>query len=595
MGLNTKGIAVLAVVGLAVVYFGGKYAINSGLIGRKAESVSAIPEVTSIQKFQVGETRASYTLPVAPHATTVRDVPVMEVLAWNAESGLIYANGGDQTQRGSLVEKYTGGASLLIKRQDDYGQMEANLAKHVQSGGQSGDAFFIIMGDAYPYVAAALNKLIPGKFVAISTIGFSDGEDQCMMERKIADAKGKGALIAAVPRDGDWNICVKWASDNGIKVNTDQKTFDPDAMNFMDVNAFTDADDKLIAQACETRTLVSGSMTRGSAKVCVNGVATWTPGDVDVVQKYMADPTRGTAGDLVGVASTHDYAGQMPAQIIGDREWMAAHRDYVVGLLKASDRGAMAIRSGQAFSIMDTANQAVFQDKAAGPGYWSRYYKGDSIVNHAGQMIRVGGSKVATLQDARDYFGMRAGTSNVYESVYRVFKGYDEKFYPVDYPRTGANSIPDFASVMDMSYLTEALQGIPETQGVSVAAMAVATPITQAVSTRSWHIEFDTGRATIKPESMPQLYEIKDSAAIASSLRLRLDGFTDATGSADRNLPLSQARAQAVATWLNQQAPNTFPETRMEARGFGSAQPTCKEATTACYAQNRRVDIVLGN
>jgi OOP family OmpA-OmpF porin len=370
-------------------------ALNHGILGRPTDSVSAVPVATTIQKFQVSDVHPSYALPVTAKASTVRDCPVMEVLAWNAMGGLSMANGGAETARDSLVSKYTGGGCLRLVRQDDYGQMEANLAKFVQSNGTQGVA---IMGDGYPYVAAAMNKLIPGQFAAVGVVGFSDGEDQCMVPGEAAADKQKlkGVLIAAVPRDGDWNICVKLASDNGIAINVNQKTYDPTAMNFVDVDSFVAADEKLIGHACEDRLVVENGLSHGNKRVCVNGVATWTPGDVDVVSKFN--------GSIVGAASTHDYQGQMPALIIGSKTWMAAHRDYVVGLLKAADRGAMAVRSGPAGLLqMGAIHTQIFKEQDA--AYWAKYFKGSTGTNHAGENVPLGGSKVITLQEARDTSG----------------------------------------------------------------------------------------------------------------------------------------------------------------------------------------------
>ena len=587
MKINRTGLIVIVAVGAMALLGVGKVLLNTGILGHPSNSVSAIPEATNIQKFTVADVHPSYMLPVTAKPTSMSNCPIMEILAWNATGGLDLANGGPDTTRDSYVEKYTGGGCLSLRRQDDYGQMEANLAKFVQSNGQSGDAFFSIMGDGYPYVAAALQKLIPGQFAAIGIVGFSDGEDQCMVPGEAVGDKQKlrGTLIAAVPRDGDWNICVKLASDNGIPINVNQKTFDPNAMNFVDVDAFTTADEKLIAHYCEDRQTVEGGIAHETKKRCVNGVATWTPGDVDVVSKF--------SGSIVGAASTHDYQGQMPALIIGSKTWMAAHHDYVVGLLKAADRGAMAVRSGQAGLMqMGAVHSQIFKEQDA--AYWAKYFKGDIGQNHAGETVHLGGSKVITLQEARDYLGMRPGTENIYASVYRVFKGYDETFYPTLYPKGGDGSIPAYADVVDTSYLTDAVKDIPESTGIQNASFAVAAPITQAVSKRSWHIEFNTGSAVIKPESMPLLFQIKDAAAVASSLRVRFDGYTDDTGSAARNIPLSQARAEAVQNWLYQQAPNTFPKERMEARGYGSTNAVCSDLTPDCRAQNRRVDILMG-
>lgn len=585
--ITRAGFGVIAFVGVAAVLGVGKYAINSGLLGKPTAIQSAVPVATMIQHFTVSEQTSAYALPVTASASQMTDCPVMEVLAWNAMGGLDLANGGAETSRHSLVEKYTGGGCLTIKRQDDYGQMEANMAAFVQSNGAHGDAFFAIMGDGYPYVAAALAKLIPGQFAAVGVVGFSDGEDKCMLPNNWRDLMKGGTpiLIAAVPRDGDWNICVKFASDNGIKINTDQKTVDPSAFNFMDVDAFTTADEKLISHACEDRLSTSNGLTHGSKKVCVNGVATWTPGDVDVVTKY--------DGSIVGVASTHDYAGQMPALIIGVKSWMAAHHDYVVGLLKAADRGAMAVRTTPTgLTDMGGIHAQIFHEQDA--GYWARYFKGEVGHDHLGNAVSLGGSKVITLQEERDYFGMRPGTENVYASVYRVFKGYDETFYPVDYPKSGSGSIPSYDDAVDMTYLTDALQGVPTNQGVASAQYATAAPITQAVSKRSWHVEFDSGRATIKAQSIAELTQIEDTA-VMTNLRLRLDGYTDNTGNPAANVTLSEARAAAVGSWLTSKAAANFPASRLQIVGHGQEDAVCAaNDTAACRAQNRRVEITLG-
>lgn len=586
--ITRAGFLAIATVGVLAVGGLVKLALGEGWLGKPTDSVAVVPVATSVPHFNVPEVHAPYQLPATAAPARMASCPVMEVLAWNAIGGLSLANGGETTARGSLVEKYTGGGCLALKRQDDYSQMEANMAAFVSSGGTRGDAFFVIMGDGYPYVAAALEKLIPGQYSAVGVIGFSDGEDKCMLPSSVqrnpreAIKSLGGVLVAAVPRDGDWNICVKWASDNGVPVNVDQKTFDRTAINFMDVDMFTTADEKLIARACEDRTVVEGGIAHGTERVCVNGVATWTPGDVDVVEKF--------DGSIVSVASTHDYAGQMPALVIGAKSWMREHHDYVVGLLRAADRGAMAVRSDPgALATMGAIHAQVFREKDG--AFWARLYRGEVGRNHAGETVNLGGSKVIVLQEARDYFGLREGTENVFASVYRVFKAYDESFYPTLYPR---GSIPAYEDAVDAGYLRDALAGVPETRGAVAPQLAVAAPITRSVSRRTWHVEFDSGSAVIRPESLDQLYQIEDTAAM-TDLRIRLDGYTDNTGSASRNVELSAARAEAVAGWLHGKAPANFPLARMEARGHGPAEPACPENNTPdCRAQNRRVEITLG-
>jgi len=59
-------------------------------------------------------------------------------------------------------------------------------------------------------------------------------------------------------------------------------------------------------------------------------------------------------------------------------------------------------------------------------------------------------------------------------------------------------------------------------------------------------IEFETGRATIKPVSFPILDEVLDLLKSRPSMRLGVYGHTDSKGTAPNNLRLSKERAAAV-------------------------------------------------
>ena len=56
-----------------------------------------------------------------------------------------------------------------------------------------------------------------------------------------------GKCVAGVLRDGDINILLKWAGDNGLKVNPDETTYDANAINIIAANDFLDAPNKYIA------------------------------------------------------------------------------------------------------------------------------------------------------------------------------------------------------------------------------------------------------------------------------------------------------------------------------------------------------------
>jgi outer membrane protein OmpA-like peptidoglycan-associated protein len=114
------------------------------------------------------------------------------------------------------------------------------------------------------------------------------------------------------------------------------------------------------------------------------------------------------------------------------------------------------------------------------------------------------------------------------------------------------------------------------------------------VSVRPYSINFATGSAQPLPEGEVVLKGLLDSVAI-TGLKVKIDGYTDNTGSASINTALSQARASEVKTWLQQNAKRNFPDSRfVSVEGHGPADPVCQaNDTAACKAQNRRVTVTL--
>ncbi len=72
---------------------------------------------------------------------------------------------------------------------------------------------------------------------------------------------------------------------------------------------------------------------------------------------------------------------------------------------------------------------------------------------------------------------------------------------------------------------------------------------------------------------------------------LRVTGHTDSIGGADSNVPLSQARANEVATVLKRQG---VPADRITAEGVGATQPVVTGSDGASLAKNRRVELQFG-
>lgn len=105
--------------------------------------------------------------------------------------------------------------------------------------------------------------------------------------------------------------------------------------------------------------------------------------------------------------------------------------------------------------------------------------------------------------------------------------------------------------------------------------------------TQGWRLEFETGRAQVKAESDPLLARVADVMARCPG-RFRIEGHTDDVGSADANLALARARAEAVKAALVSKGVDV---TRLEAQGYGSARPRADNATEDGRARNRRIEI----
>ena len=101
-------------------------------------------------------------------------------------------------------------------------------------------------------------------------------------------------------------------------------------------------------------------------------------------------------------------------------------------------------------------------------------------------------------------------------------------------------------------------------------------------------IHFETGKATIQPDSQPVLQRIVQLMNEDPSLKLRVEGHTDNQGVAAANQALSEKRAQAVVAWLTSHG---VAASRLTARGFGAGKPVADNTSEEGRAKNRRVEL----
>ena len=103
------------------------------------------------------------------------------------------------------------------------------------------------------------------------------------------------------------------------------------------------------------------------------------------------------------------------------------------------------------------------------------------------------------------------------------------------------------------------------------------------------HVNFDTGKSTIKPDSAETLDAAAAALTAAAELRVEVAGHTDNVGTPEANLKLSQDRAQAVMAALTERG---IKAERLTAKGYGQTAPVADNRTEDGRAKNRRVELV---
>ncbi|MEO0778786.1 MAG: OmpA family protein [Bacteroidota bacterium] len=104
------------------------------------------------------------------------------------------------------------------------------------------------------------------------------------------------------------------------------------------------------------------------------------------------------------------------------------------------------------------------------------------------------------------------------------------------------------------------------------------------------NIYFETDEHTLLPESYVELDKLVNILQKNPTITIDIQGHTDAEGSEDYNLVLSDKRAAAVRAYLVERG---IDEGRLQSQGFGLSQPKADNTTEAGRQENRRVEFVV--
>lgn len=584
---------------LGLSYFGLAPGLSrTASVVPQAVDLSATPDdVTSLPASKAELLPLPTTKPAQVKAPPIR----ITMYPWTAELGLLYSNGGPSTTEGSLQAKHNVNLKLIAQTSLDKMRADQLLFANAVASGQAfptvGTNFVVMMGDGSAQYKAAINAAMKDlgpeyKARTIGAVGYSRGEDACWgpQEWKDNPETMKGSTIAAYLRDGDWNLCQFFIANSGIKNNPDETTWDPDAVNWRSTDDHLKAVEDYVAGYCEARPIVrNGKVTRETKPdVCVQGVATWTPGDVNMAKKK---------GGLVKLISTKENAYQMPAVVIGIEPWISRNAKLVSEMLDAAFEGGNQVKQHeQALNKAGQIAYNVFEDQSA--AYWVRYFKGVREKDATGQLVELGGSTTMNLADNLILFGLAEGSGGLRASLFKAsYEGFGN-VVKQQYPEM----LPSFPLVED-AVNTTFISALAQRQAPKIDEEAqvaqfteTGTPIDAAaiVAKRDWSIQFQTGSAEFTPQALQTLDSLYNQLLVGGGLAVDIQGHTDNVGNETSNQLLSQRRADAVKGWLERKASRLFPAGRLQAIGYGASQPVASNTSDSGRAMNRRVTIILG-
>jgi len=175
--------------------------------------------------------------------------------------------------------------------------------------------------------------------------------------------------------------------------------------------------------------------------------------------------------------------------------------------------------------------------------------------------------------------GKESGTarSNPITGDYKIILPYGANYgftaTAINYLETSENL--DLTSVAEYKEITQDL---------------LLTPFKVGQTVRLNNIFFDFAKATLRPESFPELDRLVDLLNKERKVNIEIEGHTDNVGSDEANLKLSSDRATAVMDYVISKG---ISSDRLTAKGFGESMPIASNDDDQGKQLNRRVEFTI--
>jgi OmpA-OmpF porin, OOP family len=238
---------------------------------------------------------------------------------------------------------------------------------------------------------------------------------------------------------------------------------------------------------------------------------------------------------------------------------------------------------------------ALFQYNLDNPPSGRRYSQLEFLRNYENAIGALGGRKISTAQFTPEFVTASGGREQIEkywaaasppvieaEHATYLIRTADKEYW-IHVSAGGIIPLMGFVTVLEKQAMQSSLGFL------DAAAMKKELDAKGRVAL---YINFDTDKATLRPDAQPIIDEINKLLTADASLKLSIEGHTDVTGGADHNRQLSTARARAVFGAL---VGLGVDPARLASKGFGPDKPIADNATDDGRAKNRRVELVKTN